>query len=93
MNFELKVLDLAAAALDKCEALVVLVGTDFKPGKDSLGALWAHAVKAGDIESKAGKALMSYRPATVAAGRPPVASAQVRAFSGDRLKPVTSCPA
>jgi leucyl aminopeptidase len=69
MNFELKVLDLNAAALEKCEALVLLVGADFKAGKDRLSALWAHAVKSGDVEVKAGKALLVYRPATVAAGR------------------------
>jgi len=69
MNFELKVLDLNAAALEKCEALVVLVGVNFKAGKDRLSTLWTQAVKAGDAEAKAGKALMIYRPATVAAGR------------------------
>ena len=39
MNFELKVLDLNAAALDKCEALVVLVGTVAGLGS-SRGGSW-----------------------------------------------------
>ncbi|MDP1998258.1 MAG: M17 family peptidase N-terminal domain-containing protein, partial [Rhodoferax sp.] len=63
MNFELKSFDLADAAKEKCDALVVLIGSAFKPGKDALSALAASALKAGDLENKAGKTLAFYRPA------------------------------
>ena len=63
MNFELKSLDLAAAAALVSDALVVLVPTGFKPGKEALAALIGQALKAGDLESKPGKLLPLYRPA------------------------------
>ena len=69
MNFEFKALDLSGAALEKCEAMVLLFGGDFKPGKDAVSALLSVALKAGDIDAKAGKALLAYRPAGVLANR------------------------
>ena len=36
MDFDLKTLTLAGAAAEKCDALVMLVGEAFKPGKDPL---------------------------------------------------------
>ncbi len=69
MNFELKSLDLAAAAALPCDALIVLVPTGFKPGKDALSALVAQALKAGDLESKPGKLLPLYRPAQAKCAR------------------------
>ena len=69
MNFELKALDLSAASLDKCEALLLLFGAGFKPGKDPVSALLAEALKAGDIDTKPGKNLFLYRPNGVAASR------------------------
>ena len=69
MNFELKSLDLAGAAAVGCDALVVLVPTGFKPGKDALSALVAQAVKAGDLEPQAGKLLSLYRPAQASSSR------------------------
>ena len=63
MNFELKSLDLAGAAAQPCDALVVLVPAGFKPGKDNLSALVGQALKAGDLDSRAGKLLALYRPA------------------------------
>ncbi len=69
MNFELKTFDLAAAVGEKCDALIVLLGLSFKPGKDALSALLAQAMKAGDLELKAGKTLSLYRPAGIAAAR------------------------
>ena len=69
MNFELKTFDLADAAKEKCDALVVLIGSAFKPGKDALSALAAPALKAGDLETKAGKALAFYRPAGLPCSR------------------------
>lgn len=69
MNFELKTLDLAGAALEKHDALVVLLTQDFKPGKDPLALLIAHALKSGDLEPKAGKLLSMYRPGGVSSTR------------------------
>jgi leucyl aminopeptidase len=63
MNFELKTFDLGDAAKEKCDALIVLIGSAFKPGKDALSALAASALKSGDLETKAGKTLVFYRPA------------------------------
>ncbi|WP_296448838.1 leucyl aminopeptidase [Rhodoferax sp. UBA5149] len=69
MNFELKTLDLSAAANEKGDALIVLLSQSFKPGKDVLSALVAHTLKVGDLETKAGKLLVLYRPAGVACSR------------------------
>ncbi|MFZ4479709.1 MAG: leucyl aminopeptidase [Rhodoferax sp.] len=66
MNFELKALDLAAAADEKCDALIVLLTGSFKPAKDALSALAAQALKLGDLEPKAGKSLQIYRPDGIA---------------------------
>jgi leucyl aminopeptidase len=75
MNFELKSVDLAAASALPCDALVVLVTSDFKPGKDALSALVRQALKAGDLESKPGKLLSLYRPAQAKCGRALLAGA------------------
>ena len=69
MDFELKTLTLAGAAAEKCDALILLVGESFKPGKDVLSRLAGDAVKARDFEPKAGKLLHSYRSAGIAATR------------------------
>ena len=69
MNFELKTLDLAGVAGEKCDALVVLVADSFKPAQDSLSALVAQTLKSGDLESKAGKVLSVYRPTGLACSR------------------------
>ena len=69
MNFDLKSLDLAAAAAQPCDALLVLVPAAFKPGKDGFAALVGQALKAGDLDSKAGKLLALYRPAQARCGR------------------------
>ena len=61
MNFELKKLDIAAAANEKCDALLVLVSGDSCAGKDALSVLVNQALKAGDLESKAGKLLQMYQ--------------------------------
>ena len=75
MDFELKTLTPAAAAGEKCDALVLLVGESFKPGKDSLSQLAADALKARDLEPKAGKLLQAYRSHGVAATRVVLAGA------------------
>lgn len=69
MNFELETLDLNGAAKEKCDALIVLLATSFKPGKDNLSMLVAQALKAGDLESKPGAALVLYRPSGLACAR------------------------
>ena len=67
MNFELKALDLAASAASICDALVVLVAEGFKPEKDALSQVIEQARKAGDFETKTGKQLAMYKPASAAA--------------------------
>lgn len=62
MNFELKPLGLVGVASEKCDALIVLVSTDFQSAKDDLSLLVAQALKSGDLENKPGKLLSSYRP-------------------------------
>ncbi len=69
MNFELKSLDLASSAAEKCDALLVLVPEGFKPAKDALSQLIEQARKAGDFETKPGKLLSTYKPAAAAAVR------------------------
>ncbi|MEI8029602.1 MAG: leucyl aminopeptidase [Comamonadaceae bacterium] len=69
MNFELKTFDLGGAALEKCDALIVLVSQSFKPGKDALSLLVSTVLKAGDLELKPGKTLALYRPAGIACSR------------------------
>ena len=69
MNFELKTLDLAGVAAQPGDALVVLVPAGFKPGKDDVSALVGQALKAGDLDTQAGKLLALYRPTQAKAAR------------------------
>lgn len=69
MNFELKKLDLATAASEKCDALLVLVSAEACAGKDALSTLVRQAVKSGDLETKAGKLLSLYRAPGLAGTR------------------------
>jgi leucyl aminopeptidase len=69
MDFQLKTLDAAGAAREKCDALVLVVPEGYKPGKDPLSRLAADALKAGDLEAKPGKVLQAYRPAGISATR------------------------
>ncbi|MES2940066.1 MAG: leucyl aminopeptidase [Pseudomonadota bacterium] len=69
MDFELKTLELAGAAAEKCDLLVVLVTESFKPGKDALSRLIGEALAAKDLEPKRRKLLQSYRSEGVAAPR------------------------
>jgi leucyl aminopeptidase len=75
MNFEIKALDLAAAAAEKCDLLVVLVPKDFKPAKDDVSQMIGGALKSGDLETGVGKCLALYRPSQSAAVRVVLASA------------------
>ncbi|WP_416819880.1 leucyl aminopeptidase [Delftia tsuruhatensis] len=69
MNFELKPLTTAAAVREKCDLLLVLVTEATATGSDALSTLVAHAVKAGDFETAAGKQLALYGLPAVAARR------------------------
>jgi leucyl aminopeptidase len=69
MDFQMKTLDAAGAAREKCDALVLVVPEAFKPGRDPLSKLAGDALKAGDLETKPGKMLHAYRSAGVAAPR------------------------
>ena len=69
MNFELKNFDIASAASQACDALIVLVLDPLKPEKGILAELVAQAIKAGDLQTKPGKLLQSYRPAGFACTR------------------------
>ena len=69
MDFEVKTLPLGEIHTEICDALLVLVGTEFKPGPDVLGALIANALAGNDLESKTGCLLAAYRVAGVAARR------------------------
>jgi len=69
MNFEIQSMDLSGAATHKADALVVLVSQSFKPARGVLSDLIAGALKAGDLEAKAGKLLALYRVAGIASRR------------------------
>lgn len=69
MDFELKTLDLAGAATDKSDVLLVLVTDGFKAGKDPVSRLVAAALAARDLEAKPGKMLQAYRTEGIAAPR------------------------
>jgi len=69
MDFELKTLDLAGAASDKTDVLLVLVAEGFQAGKDPVSRIAAAALEAKDLEAKPGKLLQAYRPEGVAASR------------------------
>jgi leucyl aminopeptidase len=75
MDFELKTLSVAAAAGEKCDALILLVGESFKPGKDVLSRLAGDAIKSRDLETKPGKLLHAYRSPGIAATRVVLAGA------------------
>ena len=69
MNFELKNFDLASAATQACDAMIVVVVDPFKPGVGILAELVARAIKAGDLQTKPGKLLQAYRPTGFACTR------------------------
>lgn len=72
MNFDLLISDLNSTARQGSDALLVLLPDGYKPdgtAKDDLSALVAQALKAGDIQTQAGKLLALYKPAQARAGR------------------------
>lgn len=75
MNFELKALDFGALVNDKNDALIVLVGQNFKPADDALSQAVSEALKAKDLQTKPGKPLLLYRPTGFASARVVLAGA------------------
>ena len=76
MDFELKKLTVAQLCSEKCDALIMLVAQgSLEPHQanvqvdDQISRLVEHAISAGDLQTKAGKCLSSYRVAGVAATR------------------------
>ncbi len=70
MNFELKTLDLHAAATHKTDALIILVSAkDTTIGKDPLSQLIAEARKSGDLDATPAKLLSVWRPQGVSTQR------------------------
>ncbi|MGI9150547.1 MAG: M17 family peptidase N-terminal domain-containing protein, partial [Limnohabitans sp.] len=69
MNFELKTLDLHAAATHKTDALIILVSANDKPTKGPLGQLISDARKSGDVDASPAKLLSIWRPHGVTAAR------------------------
>ncbi|TWO71849.1 leucyl aminopeptidase [Caenimonas sedimenti] len=75
MDFELRTLDAAGAAGEKCDVLLVLVTEGHPGGKDPVSALVAAALAARDLEPKPGKLLHAYRSAGISAPRVVLAGA------------------
>ncbi|MEY4439867.1 MAG: hypothetical protein RIQ36_1331 [Pseudomonadota bacterium] len=69
MNFELKTLDLHAAATHKTDALIILVSAKDKPTKSVLAQLISEARKTGDLDETPAKQLIVWRPQGVSAIR------------------------
>ncbi len=69
MNFELKTLDLHAAATHKTDALIILVTANDQPSKGVLGQLISDARKSGDLDASPAKLLSIWRPQGVTAAR------------------------
>lgn len=69
MDFELKTLDLAGAAAEKSDVLLVLVTDGFQAGKDPVSRLVSAALAGRDLETKPGKLLQAYRSEGIAATR------------------------
>jgi leucyl aminopeptidase len=69
MNFELKTLDLHAAATYKTDALIILVTAKDKPVKSVLAQLISEARNSGDLDGSPAKLLSVWRPQGVNAAR------------------------
>ncbi len=69
MNFELKTLDLHAAATHKTDALIILVSAKDKPAKSVLTQLISDARKSRDLDESPAKFLSIWRPQGVTAPR------------------------
>ena len=69
MNFELKTLDLHAAATHKTDALIILVSAKDKPSKSVLAQLISNARKSGDLDDSPAKLLTVWQTQGVSASR------------------------
>ncbi|MEO5660537.1 MAG: leucyl aminopeptidase [Polaromonas sp.] len=69
MDFELKTLTRTLICSEKTDALIVLISDGLIAGDDALSQLASLAVKSGDLESKPGKLLSTYRTPGIAATR------------------------
>ena len=69
MNFELKTLDLHAAATHKTDVLIILVSAKDKPSKSVLAQLISNARKSGDLDDSPAKLLTVWQPQNVSASR------------------------
>ncbi|MGA8390693.1 MAG: leucyl aminopeptidase [Burkholderiaceae bacterium] len=69
MNFELATMNLDRAAADRTDILVVLVPEAFAPDDDALSQLISDGIKAGELDTKAGKLLQAWRIPGVKAAR------------------------
>ena len=69
MDFELKTLTLAGICSEKCDALIALIPSDFKPGLDPLSAIAGHALQSGDFECKPARLLCAYQVQGLLASR------------------------
>ena len=71
MDFELKTSNRARLCSEKCDALIVLMpdNSAIDDDTDALSQMAAVAIKSGDLETKPGKLLGSYRAAGLAATR------------------------
>ena len=94
MDFQLKTLTLAQAAIEKTDALIVLASSAESKHTGPLATLLAQATASGDLVAKAGRLLQLYRPAGVTAPRVVLAStgdgaaASVRSAVGAALQAV-----
>ena len=69
MNFELKTLDLKAAATFSTDALIVLLSNQFKPGRDAISLLVSKARSTADLDDTVGKLLTIWHAEGVKATR------------------------
>jgi leucyl aminopeptidase len=69
MNFELKTLDLKAAAAFNTDAVVVLLPNHFKPGRDVISQLVTKARANADLDDSVGKLLSIWHAEGVKASR------------------------
>ena len=69
MDFELKTLPLDRLHTEVCDALLIFVSPEFKPGTGIVSDLITNAMTSNDLETKAGSLLSAYRLTGVAARR------------------------
>ena len=69
MNFELKTLDLKAAAGFNTDAVIVLLPSHFKPGRDPISQLISKARANADLDDVVGKLLVIWHPESVKTAR------------------------